>query len=118
MAGKTGGSPSGGGFGGAVKSVGSRGASYITASQGRQTAFLLIMAIFLARLALTHQLQAFWAAMWGQSRPLGAALPKNVATANSKQTSKTQTSTTAGTAEGASIGAAAIIINQIFGGGK
>lgn len=64
--------------GGAVKSAGARGASYIGASQGRQTAFILIVAILLARLALTNQLQTFWSTLWGQSRPLGAALPAKV----------------------------------------
>jgi hypothetical protein len=66
-----------------VKGGASRGASYVMASSGRQTAFLLIMAIFAARLLLTNQLQTFWGTLWGQSRPLGQALPKHVTSGSS-----------------------------------
>lgn len=63
------------GFGGSVRGMGSRGVSYVQASAARQTAVLLIVAILLARLVLTNQLQAFWKAMWGPMKPLGSALP-------------------------------------------
>lgn len=83
---KRSGSSSGGGtsgFGGApgaaIRARAARGASYVTATSGRETAILLIIAILLARLVLTQQLQGLWAAVWGQSRPLGQGLPMKVA---------------------------------------
>lgn len=66
-------------FGGAARAVGARGVQYVTASSGRQAAFLLIVAILLARLLLTDQFPAFWAALFGPARPLGQALPSKVA---------------------------------------
>lgn len=72
------------GFGGrpgaAIRAGNARAASYVTATSGRETAIVLVVAILLARLVLTNQLQQFWSALWGQSRPLGQALPRKVAT--------------------------------------
>lgn len=55
--------------------VAQRGVSYVQASQGRQTAVILIVAILLARLVLTQQLQTFWGQVWQPMKPLGAGLP-------------------------------------------
>lgn len=63
------------GFGNAARAAGSRGVQYVSASSARQTAVLLIVAILLARLVLTHQLQQFWGALWGPMKPLGSGLP-------------------------------------------
>lgn len=65
--------------------VAQRGVSYVSASQGRQTAVILIVAILLARLLLTKQLQTFWGQVWQPMKPLGAALPgKSGASAGGK----------------------------------
>ncbi len=73
----------GGPVGARIRAANARGASYVTATSGRETAILLIFAILVARLILTNQLSQFWAALWGQSRPLGQALPKKVAASGS-----------------------------------
>ena len=65
--------------------VAQRGVSYVSASQGRQTAVILIVAILLARLLLTKQLQTFWSNVRQPMKPLGAALPgKSGASAGGK----------------------------------
>lgn len=66
------GASSGGGF---PRRMAQRGVSYVQASQGRQTAVILIVAILLARLVLTKQLQTFWGQVWQPMKPLGAGLP-------------------------------------------
>ena len=71
--------------------VAQRGVSYVNASQGRQTAVILIVAILLARLVLTKQLQTFWGQVWQPMKPLGAGLP-----GKSGQTSSTTSSKKAG----------------------
>ena len=69
--------------------VAQRGVSYVSASQGRQTAVILIVAILLARLLLTKQLQTFWSNVWQPMKPLGAALPgKSGASAGGKGSGK------------------------------
>ena len=63
-----------------------RGVSYVSASQGRQTAVILIVAILLARLVLTKQVQTFWGQVWQPMKPLGAGLPgKSGQTTSSKK---------------------------------
>lgn len=88
--GSNGGGGSGGG--GFVRNVGSRGVQYVQASQGRQTAVLLIVAILLARLLLTKQLQAFWGTLWGPTKPLGQALPTKAAAQGQTSTGKSSNS--------------------------
>ena len=61
--------------GNVARRVAQRGVSYVQASQGRQTAVILIVAILLARLVLTQQLQTFWGQVWQPMKPLGAGLP-------------------------------------------
>ena len=79
-----------GGLGGAAKGLGSRGVQYVRGSSSRQTAFLLIVAIFIARLALTNQLQTFWTTLWSPSKPLGSALPGRVAAESAKSAKAAQ----------------------------
>ena len=75
---------SGGSFPGRVAQ---RGVSYVSASQGRQTAVILIVAILLARLVLTKQLQTFWGQVWQPMKPLGAGLPGKASQSSSKKAS-------------------------------
>lgn len=64
-----------GSSGNMARRVAQRGVSYVQASQGRQLAVILIVAILLARLVLTKQLQTFWGQVWQPMKPLGAGLP-------------------------------------------
>lgn len=83
MAGKGTGSGASSGAGPVRRAAGA-GVSYVTGSNARQTAFVLIAAILVARLLLTNQLAEFWQALTGPSRPLGTALPGKVAAASDK----------------------------------
>lgn len=65
----------GGKAGAAVRAGHARTTSYIRPTSSRETALVLIVAIILARLLLTNQLQQFWSALWGPTKPLGSALP-------------------------------------------
>ena len=85
MAGSSG---SSGGFGGkpgaAVRAGHSQALSYVKPTSARETALVLIVAIILARLLLTNQLQQFWQALWGPTKPLGSALPAKAAAGSTK----------------------------------
>ena len=65
----------GGAPGAAVRARSAQTLSYVRPTSARETALVLIVAIILARLLLTNQLQQFWAALWTPAKPLGSALP-------------------------------------------
>ena len=69
----------GGAAGAAVRARHAQASSFVRPTSARETALVLIVAIILARLLLTNQLQQFWAALWGPTKPLGSALPAKAA---------------------------------------